>query len=716
MTIIFWPKIDLSEENLIPIATKNSLLILSKDERVRQLYYGENIKNWQEVTLLQQHHPEAYSSHSEWQKEAALELSHSDGNMGTVLEFVDSVVESVDDNCKRTVISLQNKNQNNPLQVKLIYTSYYAEDVITVQTEIVHQQEKAIKLHNYDSGELCFTKRNSEFHLTYFQSDWADEFNIQEEKLGYGKRVIESKSGNRSGFDLNPSFMLSLDGPARENSGEVIAGALAWSGAWHCSFFTDNWGMTKVKSGINSYLAHYTLEPNEVFTTPEFILTHSKDGKGGASRNLHRWARNYQVYQGNRLRPTLLNSWEGVYFNFDEEKVCDMIRASKNVGCDLFVLDDGWFGNEFPRNDDKMGLGDWQVNRKKLPRGINYIANYAEEQGIKFGLWVEPEMVNPKSQLYKDHPDWVISHPGIEIIEARQQLVLDLANPAVKEFIFETVNGILTDNPAISYIKWDCNRDITNENSPYLSQDKQQNLWYDYIQSLYEIYQRLRQNHPDVIFKTCAAGGGRAEYGILKYSHEFWTSDNTDALRRVFMQWNTSHIYPACAMAAHISTSPNHQTKRVTPLKYRIDVAMSGRLGMELNPTLLSDEEAVAIKSAFKLYKEIAPIVQQGDLYRLVSPYQHNYASLMYVDEQKSSAILFAYNVHHKWGNCFYHTKLEGLDAESYYVIEEINCSEKNHLEIAANRVSGEFLMKHGLPINVDGHFESAVFKLTKLA
>ena len=461
----------------------------------------------------------------------------------------------------------------------------------------------------------------------------------------------------------------------------------------------------------------YTLDPGVTLTTPKAIIVLSEKGRGEVSRQYHRWARNHLMPHGRELHPVLLNSWEGSYFSFTEQVLTDMMDGVKEMGGEMFVLDDGWFGKgKYARDDknrDKTGLGDWYVNPEKLPRGLGYLAEECEKRGLKFGLWVEPEMVNVRSWLADAHPEWILREEKRPLALGRggTQVVLDMTNPAVRDYLFETLDKVYSSVPSLAYIKWDSNQNIVNPGSTYLKADRQPNLWFDYTKGLYELLDRFQAKRPGIMTQACSSGGGHMDFGFLRYADEFWTSDNTDAYMRIFIQWGASQFYPACAMACHVTASPNHQTHRETPLKYRFDVAMTGRMGFELHPKNLTADEVAFAKAAVADYKRIRPVVQQGDLYRLASPYENPFASLMYVDEAKSHAVAFALGLQED-GEHAVPFQLRGLDPARKYRVTEINRGKSLHLELPADAASGADLMAKGLPAELSGKFDSCAIEL----
>ncbi|MBR5843624.1 MAG: alpha-galactosidase, partial [Bacteroidaceae bacterium] len=380
------------------------------------------------------------------------------------------------------------------------------------------------------------------------------------------------------------------------------------------------------------------------------------------------------------------------------------------------VMDDGWFGDKYPRAKDNTSLGDWVVDKNKLPNGINYLVEKAKENGIKFGIWIEPEATNSVSELMEKHPDWALQVDGRQVCYGRggTQMLLDLTNPKVQDFVFGVVDDLLTQYPDIAYIKWDANVELFNYGSTYLPKDKQSHIYIDYHKGLENVLQRIRAKYPDVVLQACGGGGGRASYGVMPYFDEFWVSDNTDALQRIYMQWGTSYFYPSISMAQHVSASPNHQTHRAMPLKFRFDVAMTGRLGMELQPKDMTAEELEFSKRAIADYKRIRPIVQFGDQYRLVSPYdKKGIASLMYVAEDGSQAVFFAYKMEHFTNMNVQRVRMDGLDANKTYKITELNVpADKQPCHLNGKLFTGRMLMNTGIELALNGEYASRVLLL----
>lgn len=629
--------------------------------------------------------------------EKAFAVAHSDGNMS-----VDLVVEGVrqysDEEADITEITLKDKVY--PLVVKQYYKAYKGTDVISTWVEITNNAKKALTLYKFASASLPVKRADN--WLTHFHGTWGAENMMEEEKLTNGQKVIANKEGIRNTQTDNPSFMLTLDGCPQEENGRVIGASLAWSGNYLMKIIADN-SRINVIAGINEEVSHYILEPKETFVTPELAMTYSSEGKGGVSRAFHRWARAYKLNQGNKERDILLNSWEGVYFNVNQEGMDQMMKDMSAMGGELFVMDDGWFGDKYPRNDDKTSLGDWTVCKEKLPEGIGGLLASAKKHNIKFGIWIEPEMANTKSELFEKHPDWVLSQDNRPLTTGRggSQVVLDLTNPEVQDFVFGVVDKLMTEYPEIAYIKWDANAALMNYGSHYLPSQKQSHIYIEYHRGMNKVLERIRAKYPNLVIQACASGGGRVNYGFLPYFNEFWTSDDTDALQRIYMQWGVSNFYPSIAMASHVSANRNHQTGRVLPLKYRFDVAMSARLGMEIQPKDMTDADKAFAGRAIAAYKKIRPVVQFGDLYRLVSPYdKKGIASLMYATPEKDKAVLFVYKTEHFLNQLMPDVVLSGLDENKTYRITDLTPeNEQKPSALNGKVISGKILKEAGLSV-----------------
>lgn len=693
----------------ISIETEHISLILSigKNGRVYQSYLGERFADSSDNYKPEQGKEAYITGGMEDQFQPAIRITHTDNNPSLELVYESRQMRTLDANARETIINL--KDPRYPIAVKLHYVAYGREDVIKMWTEIINREKDEITLNDYASSMLHFDANN--YWLTQFHGDWAAEMKMEESRLTSGIKEIDSKLGTRAAMYQSPLFLLSLNKLSDENTGELVAGTLAWTGNFRFHFELDQNNSLRVVSGINPYASAYRLPRGKTFITPAFIFTYSTHGRGEASRNLHTWARNYAVLDGNGPRLVLLNNWETTNMHFDEQRLVNMFDDVNKIGADLFLLDDGWFGNKYPRSNDRAGLGDWQPTMDKLPHGISYLIKQAEAKGTKFGIWMEPEMVNPKSELYEKHPDWILKLPNRAENYYRNQLVLDLTNPAVKEFVFQTMDHLISANSGLAFIKWDCNRLMSNTWSPYLK-EKQSNLYVDYVRGLYDVFSRIRHKYPHLPMMLCSGGGARIDYEAMKYFTEFWASDNTDPLERVYMQWGYSLFYPSNAIACHV-TSWGQQS-----LKFRTDVAMMGKLGYDIDVSKMTDAEVSFSREAIKNYKRLSSTIWYGDLYRLVSPYEEHRAVLMYVDSAKSKGVLFNYNLNIREREKVSRVRLQGLNPLAKYKVEEINGMPGAKPMLADNGevYSGDFLMKVGLDLN-GWHLKaltSSIIEITK--
>jgi alpha-galactosidase len=708
---------------LISMETETTALVLKvgKNKKLYQTYFGTKLNNRHEYELISKENTKKFVindgnplidlRHSAYPAfgtdnlfEPAVRLTHNDGNPSLELEYVSHTAEKIDSNTTATTIRL--KDPQYPVFVTLYYKTYSKENVIESWSEIRHEEKKTVMLYNYASSALHLDAEK--YWLTHFYSDVVEEMRMEETQLTRGSKVIDSKLGVRTNMFAAPGFFLSLNAKSEENTGEVIAGSIAWSGNFKFTFEIDNNNELRIISGINEFASEYNLAPKEVFTTPKFIYTFSENGKGQASRNLHNWARKYGLKDGEKSRLTLLNNWETTFFDFDQAKLSNMFDDAKTLGVDMFLLDDGWFGNKYPRSGSVSGLGDWEATKTKLPDGIGFLMKKAKETNVKFGIWIEPEMINEKTELYEKHPDWVLALPNREKSLYRTQLVLDLSNPKVQDFVFKVVDDIMQTESGVAFFKWDCNRMMTSAYSTYLK-DKQSHLFIEYTRGLYKVLDRIKTKYPDLPMMLCAGGGGRVDYGMLNYFTEFWASDNTDPFDRIFIQWGYSNFYPALAVCNHV-TSMGDQS-----VKFKTDVAMMGKLGFDIHVGGLKKEELQYCQEAVANYKRLSNVIGQGDLYRLVSPYEDSRAVLMYVDNLQTKAVLFSYTLHPLTDPNYGLVKLNGLDPAKRYQVKEINImpNGKNIFEESGTIYSGDFLMKIGLKVSSPKQQSSVVLEIT---
>ena len=620
----------------VVVQTKNTTMVLNVDEgkQPQYVYFGAKLSD-SDLQHMQRTHGgrmDAYPAYGmNCPAEAALAMTHADGNLSTALIATGDVEQ------EGSITRIRMKDPVYPITVDLCYMSRPEVDMIETWTEIKNGEAKTVTLTQFAS--ICLPIRRGNVWLSHFYGSWGNEARLCEEPVTPGEKIIKNKDGVRNSHTDHAEVMFSLNGKGQENQGDVIGAALCYSGNFQLKVETDDSDYHYFYAGINPDNSEYHLKKGETFITPKVALSFSQCGLSGVSRNFHKWGRKYMLAHGDKERKILLNSWEGVYFDINQKGMDQMMGDIASMGGELFVMDDGWFGVKYPRKTDNCALGDWVVDTNKLPEGIEGLLRDAKKHGIKFGIWIEPEMSNTVSELYEKHPDWIIKAPKRDAVLGRggTQVVLDMANPKVQDFVFSIVDNLMTKYPEIDYIKWDANMAIMNHGSQYLNMADQ-----SHHRGFQKTCERIRAKYPDLTIQACASGGGRANWGVLPYFDEFWVSDNTDALQRIYMQWGTSYFFPAIAQASHISATPNHTVFRTTAMKYRIDVAMSGRLGMEIQPKNMSDDEKALCRQAIKEYKEIRPIVQFGDIYRLVSPYDKlGLASMMYVNEAKSKSVFF---------------------------------------------------------------------------
>lgn len=687
---------------IINLQTKDNSLVLDavKGGGLSFLYYGNRLTDAEAAGLTDAGVKPVdafpfYGTNPE--HESAMSMTHADGNMTMDMQVTD-VSRTTTEGHPTTIITLRDRHY--PVTVRLFYRVFAPENIIETWTETVNGEKKPILLRQFASGSLPL--RYSDLWLQSYYGSWANEARVNDEPLRPGMKVIKNRDGARNAHTSRGEIMLGLDGKVRENEGRVIGAAVEYGGNYKIRIDTDESLFHRLFAGMDEENSSYRLKPGETFTTPPLALCYSDKGMGRISRDFHKWGRKYRLAHGDRERKILLNSWEGVYFDINEEGMDNMMKDIASLGGELFVMDDGWFGVKYPRNNDSSSLGDWTVDTRKLPHGIKGLTEAARRNGVKFGIWIEPEMTNTVSEFYEKHPEYVIKAPNRDVVKGRggTQLVLDLGNPKVQDVVFNIVDTLMTRYPDIDYIKWDANAPIMSHGSQYQTADNQSHLYIDYHRGLTKALDRIRAKYPDVTIQLCASGGGRVNWGLLPWFDEFWTSDNTDALQRIYMQWGTSAFFPAIAMGSHISATPNHTTYRSVPIKYRADVAMSGRLGMEIQPKNMTDEEKEISRRAIEAYKQIRPVVQFGDLYRLLNPYDRKgAASLMYVTPAKDEAVFFWWKTDTDYGTKIPRVRMEGLDPDRVYTVTELNRIDNTPLPFEGKQFTGHFLMENGLEI-----------------
>lgn len=584
------------------------------------------------------------------------------------------------------------------LEAELYYSVFEKYDAITRSVRFINKGEKALFINKAASMSVDIYGAG-EMELLHLYGWWARERHIECTPLMEGIQKIDSKRG-ASGHHHNP-FIALTEKKADETHGEVYGFSLVYSGSFEAGVELDFYRNARITLGINSFDFGWKLNPDEVFQTPEAVMVYSANGIGQMSRCYHSLYRNnlcrgeYQYAE----RPVLVNNWEATYFDFNEEKLLAIAEKAKQLDIDMLVLDDGWFGK---RNCDNSSLGDWVCNTEKIKGGLKGLGEKLNAMGMKFGLWFEPEMVSPDSDLYRAHPDWCIHAAGRSRSQSRNQLVLDLSRKDVCEYIIKSLSDIL-DSAPISYVKWDYNRNFGEMGSALLTPECQQEQAHRYILGLYSILEKLNRRFPNVLFEGCSGGGGRFDPGMLYYMPQIWCSDDTDAVERIFIQYGTSIVYPASTISAHVSACPNHQVGRTTPFKMRGDVAMSGQFGYEMDLSVLSDEDFTAAREQVAFYKKYRRVIQYGDMYRLISPYENEgkFAAWQFIKDQ--TVILNTFNIKGIPSASLKRVKLQGLDSDSVYVEEN-----------TGKKYSGEFLMNIGVVCECNQDYISTVSVFTK--
>lgn len=641
----------------------------------------------------------------------AVELQFSDGTSATDFRYESHNIYSgknklndlpatyVEDENEAMTLELTLVDSLKNVKLILSYSVFEEFDAITRSVKIINESNEDVNINRVLSANVDF--RDSDYELLQLSGAWARERHIIRKEIRSGSQSIESRRGSSS-HAQNP-FMALVRKDTTEQHGEVYGFSLIYSGNFLANIEVDMYENARAQIGINPFDFTWLLKSKEEFTAPEAVLVYSNEGLTGMSHI-------YNCLYGKRLckgkyrdevRPILINNWEATYFDFNETKIKEIAREATNLGMELFVLDDGWFGK---RDDDNSSLGDWFVNEEKLKGGLNKLATEINEMGLQFGLWFEPEMVSPISELYKEHPDWCIHIPGRNRSEARRQLILDYSREDVCNYIIEKISEVLSSAP-ISYVKWDMNRNMSEIGSAKLPANRQREVAHRYILGLYKVLEEITTRFPDVLFESCSGGGGRFDPGMLYYMPQTWTSDNTDAIERLKIQFGTSMVYPNASIGCHVSAVPNHQVDRITPIETRGVVAMSGNFGYELDITKLPESEKEIIKEQVKLYKEIRETIQFGKCYRLSSPFENNDIAWMFISKGCEEIIVSFVRTLAKPNSKFISLKLVGLDESSKYEILGENII-----------VGGDELMNIGLNVpELKGDYQAKMWRLKKV-
>lgn len=601
-----------------------------------------------------------------------------------------------DDEAQSVVITL--KDPLTGLISEITYTVMEQLDAITRSMRLINGGEEKLVLTHMQSASMPMY--GSEYDVINLSGGWARERHVNRTPVAHAFFRVESQRGSSS-HEQNP-FIALCERTATEHTGSVWAETLVYSGSFLAGVDVNNFGNARMYIGLNPEVCRWNLLPSEEFQTPEAILVYSSEGLNGMSRIFHKTIRT-RIVRGkwrDQPRPILINNWEATYFDFNEEKIEKIARKAASLGIELFVLDDGWFGK---RNTDNCSLGDWVVNTKKLPGGIKGVCDRVNDMGMAFGLWFEPEMVSPDSDLYRAHPDWCLHVEGRHRTEARQQLILDLSRREVQDYVIEAVSSVLK-SANIAYVKWDMNRNMTEYFSYGREPARQMETQHRYMLGVYRVMDTLVSMFPEILFEGCSGGGGRFDCGMLYYMPQIWTSDDTDPVERLKIQYGTSFVYPASAMGAHVSASPNHQTTRDTTVSMRADVALGGNFGFELDLNTLSDEEIESVRKTVLLVKEVRETLQKGVFTRLESPFDGNYAAWQFVSEDGMDVVLCTYRrlvVPNGYPKRFF---MKDLDACAFYTDME---TQKTY--------SGSVLMNAGVVFkDVRGDYVSHVYRFRK--
>ena len=605
----------------------------------------------------------------------AIELQFEDGTTATDFRYVShNIYEGknklvglpstyVEEYFEATSLEVVLKDTLKQVEVVLTYTVFNEFDAITRNVKVRNVGNEDIKILRVLSANVDFSDDN--FDMIQLSGAWARERHLVRQPLRSGSQSIESRRGSSS-HSQNPFIALARK-HTTETNGDVYGFSFVYSGNFLANVEVDMFSNARVQIGINPFDFSWLLKANEEFQAPEVVLVYSSEGLTGMSHMYHNLygKRLVRGEHRDKLRPILINNWEATYFDFNEKSIKNIAKEASNLGMELFVLDDGWFGK---RNNDDCSLGDWFVNEDKIKGGLGKLSKEINDMGLQFGLWFEPEMVCPVSELYEKHPDWCIHIPGRTRSEARMQLILDLSREDVCDYIIETLSNVLS-SASISYVKWDMNRNMTEIGSAKLLPERQRELPHRYMLGLYRVMEELTTRFPHILFESCSGGGGRFDPGMLHYMPQTWTSDNTDAMERLKIQYGTSFVYPNASMGCHVSAIPNHQVHRMTPLNTRGVVAMSGNFGYELDITKLSDEEKELIKEQVKNYKEIRETIQFGDYYRLTSPFESNDVAWMFVSKDKKEVVVSFVRQQAVPHPKFESLKLTGLEEDASYEV-----------------------------------------------
>ena len=633
--------------------------------------------------------------------EPALKITFPDGNRDLVLHYLSHSIDG-------DVLTVSLKDIERDVFVNLRYEMDPATGILGRSATIENRTSTPLMIEQAAAATWTLP-HGTDYTLDYLTGRWAGEDQLQQEKIIPGARILESRRGS-TGHQNNPWFAVERAHTSDQDAGEVWFGALAWSGSWRITIEQDQLQQIRITGGYNPFDFGYKLAPGETLATPIFYGGYSHTGIGGASRLLHRFELTRILPQrpNPRPRPVLYNSWEATEFDVNEAGQEALAEKAASIGVERFVMDDGWFGQ---RKNDHAGLGDWYVNPQKFPHGLKPLIDRVHALGMDFGLWVEPEMVNPDSDLYRQHPDWVLNFAGRPRTEGRNQLVLNLARPDVRAYVYGFLDKLLTENQ-IAFLKWDYNRNWSEPGWPAVAPDEQKQVYVKYVENLYSILRELRAKHPGVEIESCSGGGGRVDLGILGLTDEVWPSDNTDPFDRLTIQDGFTYAYTPGVMMAWVTDSPNWVNHRTTSLEYRFLSSMQGSLGVGANLNDWQDADFATAKRLVAEYKQIRETVQHGSLYRLISPRNGSEFSVTEsVSPDQNQAAVFAFLHSSQFGYPFPRIYLRGLDPKGQYRLHWISADPAGKLPETA---SGEYWMGVGVDLELHGDFQASAFRLDR--
>ena len=643
--------------------------------------------------------------------EPALKISFADGNRDLVLHYVSH--RTSEHGLGEHGLDVELKDIGRPIFVTLHYSIDPETGVLARSATIENRGTEPVTVEQ--AAAAAWSLPAAHYTLNYLTGRWAGEGTLNQEPIQHGERVIESRRGS-TGSQASPWFAIQA-GTADEEHGEVWFGALAWSGSWRITVERDQLDAVRITGGFNPFDFGYVLHTGQSLETPVFYGGYSVHGLGGASRVLHVYELKHILPRTGakgaempRLRPVIYNSWEATGFGVNEQGQMALAEKAAALGIDRFVMDDGWFGQ---RKDDHAGLGDWYVNPEKFPHGLKPLIDKVHSLGMDFGLWVEPEMVNPDSDLYRKHSDWVLNFKGRPETQQRNQLVLNLARPDVRAYVFGFLDKLLTEND-IAFLKWDYNRNWSEPGWDQLPPSEQKEVYVAFTRNLYSILEELRRKHPKVEIESCSGGGGRVDLGIMRYTDEVWPSDNTDPFDRLTIQNGFTYAYTPQVMMAWVTDSPHWENNRATSLEYRMLSSMQGSLGIGANIAKWTPDEAATVKRLIAAYKQVQPTIVQGSLYRLISPINGSeFSATETVNADRGQAVVFVFIHSTQEGYGFPLLKLEGLDPKADYALSSI---EGKASADTPETASGAWWMNHGLVMDKDfkGDFQAAAFRLDR--